>query len=465
MTRNSRIVLSVVVFMIALPGQLSAETIDGESWVSIFGEESEFFDIPNAMEVDGEGNVYVIVSNIMSGTLIKYDKTGNELWAVQYIDPDMPLSDFTDMAVDDDGDIYVIGWGTDVELIASRLLAVKYDPDGNVIWTALHEPLSESSTGYHLALDEQRNVYGTGTICKNEELETCDYLTIKFDDTGVELWAARHDGEGSAHDSPDAIAVDGDGDVVVSGDCENIDLESDFCTVRYDALGTELWVALFDGPSTIAEFDHVCGMVMDGDGHVVVAGSSYTEANTYPDYVAIKYDAAGNELWEAWYDGPNGTSDYPRDIALDGDGNVLVTGYSYGIETDQDFATVKYDPLGSELWVARYDGPNSRDDAAAAVVADGDGNVIVTGSSNKIVSADDYLTVKYDPNGVELWVARYDGPESYKDNAGLVAVDKTGDVYVTGMVDYYLLEFRSDTATVKYPGGGFGPCFITTALF
>jgi hypothetical protein len=45
--------------------------------------------------------------------------------------------------------------------------------------------------------------------------------------------------------------------------------------------------------------------------------------------------------------------------------------------------------------VARYNGPENKDDAAYDVAVDGSGNVYITGSSDGSGTYDDYLTIKY----------------------------------------------------------------------
>jgi hypothetical protein len=115
------------------------------------------------------------------------------------------------------------------------------------------------------------------------------------------------------------------------------------------------------------------------------------------------------QAWVARYDGPANGYDLAWAIAVDGSGNVYVTGQSRGSGTD-DYATVKYDANGNQLWIARYDGPANGYDLAWAIAVDGSGNVYVTGKSIGAGTDTDYATVKYDTNGNELWVARYDGP-------------------------------------------------------
>jgi len=146
----------------------------------------------------------------------------------------------------------------------------------------------------------------------------------------------------------------------------------------------------------------------------------------------VKYNASGVQQWVARYDGPGSSDDGATAIAVDGSGNVYVTGISYGSGTSYDYATVKYNASGVQQWVARYDGPGSYDDGATAVAVDGSGNVYVTGESFGSGTFFDYATVKYNASGVQQWVARYDGPGSSDDGAAAIAVDGSGNVYVTG---------------------------------
>ena len=95
--------------------------------------------------------------------------------------------------------------------------------------------------------------------------------------------------------------------------------------------------------------------------------------------------------------------------------------------------------------MARYNGPINVTDRASALAVDAAGNVYVTGESFGSGTSYDYATVKYDAGGNQLWVARYNGPDNGEDRASALAVDAVGNVYVTGKAGAY----TKDPATMR----------------
>jgi len=78
-----------------------------------------------------------------------------------------------------------------------------------------------------------------------------------------------------------------------------------------------------------------------------------------------------------------------------------------------DFSTIKFAPCGTLLWQRLYNNTGSGADEAVALAVNSSGDVYVTGQSASAKGAGlDYATIKYDTNGEQLWVARYDGPHT-----------------------------------------------------
>src|SRR5436190_2192575 len=106
----------------------------------------------------------------------------------------------------------------------------------------------------------------------------------------------------------------------------------------------------------------------------------------------LQCSAQWQRQWAARYNGLGNRDDYGLAVAVDNSGNAYVTGTSFGSGSDYDYATIKYNSAGQEQWVARYDGPGGSSDYARAIAVDSSGNVYVTGESSD--TGFDYATVK-----------------------------------------------------------------------
>ncbi|MCH7760972.1 SBBP repeat-containing protein, partial [candidate division TA06 bacterium] len=117
------------------------------------------------------------------------------------------------------------------------------------------------------------------------------------------------------------------------------------------------------------------------------------------------------------------------------------------------------------LWVRRYDGPGNGSDDTYAIAVDDSGNVYVTGSSVRSGTSWDYATIKYNSIGDTVWVRRYN--HGFGNNTPYdLALDDSGNVYVTGWshgsgtgIDYTTIKYNSSGDTVwvrRYNGTGNG---------
>jgi uncharacterized delta-60 repeat protein len=242
--------------------------------------------------------------------------------------------------------------------------------------------------------------------------------------------------------------VDDEGNVYVTGFSDVAG--RGYATIKYDAMGIQQWVALYFGPENGS--NEAKALALDLDGNVYVTGHSYGGL-THDDYATIKYNSAGQQLWAVRYTGPENYDDVAIDLAIDGDGNVIVTGYS-GISPDSyDYLTIKYNSAGDTIWTRRYDGLVNGSNYANGLAIDINGNVYVTGGSPGMGSYTDYATIKYNTDGEEKWVARYNGPGNGWDWALAVSVDSAENVFVTGS-SYGGSLSAYDYATIKYDSAG-----------
>ena len=319
-------------------------------------------------------------------------------------------------------------------------ITTKYSATGQQLWEARY-----NEPGSNLDKATSVVVDAVGNVYVTGTSHT-DYVTIKYSTIGQQLWTARYNGPGNGADEPIDLVLDAAGNVYVTGSSVGAGSGSDYATLKYDgASGQQLWAARYNGAGRSE--DQAGALVLDATGNVYVTGSSYGRS----DYVTLKYSPSGQQLWEARYNGISNGGGSAADVAVDARGNVYVTGYSFGSSTGYDYATVKYSATGEQQWANRYNGTNSRNDWATNLAVDATGNVFVTGRSysGASLSTSDYATLKYSATGQQLWEGRYNGTGNGADVATDLAVDAAGNAYVTGYSDSNGDE-SYDYATLKY---------------
>jgi len=131
-------------------------------------------------------------------------------------------------------------------------------------------------------------------------------------------------------------------------------------------------------------------------------------------------NASGAYLWTNIYFGVTVSSNLATSIAVDSANRAYVTGYSPNTNSTDDIVTIAYGPSGNQLWLQRYHGPGSGNDAGNAIAVDNNGNVYVTGYEATAAGGTEIVTIKYSPltlqkqsNGSFLLQAQGSSGESF----------------------------------------------------
>jgi len=412
------------------------------AWSARYNYTNSSHDMPEAAVVDSQGNTYILGNNYGLGSvLLKYTSTGALAWERWNVRTSYITFAATELALAPDGAVYIAGWVQGPMENAHVLTLSKYSSDGDDLWEVEY-----SAADFPRPVDMK--VDAAGNVCITAEAGADRYvpaeiLTLKFDADGNRLWARRLDYSPDGHDLPVALAVDPAGNVYVTGYTVEPDAiayaqVANYITVKYDAAGNELWTAEHSGPG--GADDRPSAIAVDAQGNVYVTGrhsaeywvNSGTTVYFDYDYATIKYNTDGQQLWLAVYNSAPRRPDEAVDLKVDAAGNVYVVGQS-----DGDIVTVKYNAAGEQQWVTGFDSGFDYD-VASRLVLDDLGNAYVTGHSGDY---GDILTCKLDANGSRIWVARFDGRQPAHGSGGSfdypigIGLDAARNVYVAGSVD------------------------------
>ncbi|MEN8146249.1 MAG: delta-60 repeat domain-containing protein [Campylobacterota bacterium] len=153
-------------------------------------------------------------------------------------------------------------------------------------------------------------------------------------------------------------------------------------------------------------------LVIDADGKIVVAGSSFSDTLLYDDMVIWRYNCDGTPdttfngtgyVTDDSSAGNNGGNDNGNSVVLDADGKIVVAGYSATLDmiiwrynSDGDIDTT-FNGIG---YVTHHDAAGGGTyDYGKAVTIDANGKILVTGSSRNSSGKYDMVIWRYNSSG------------------------------------------------------------------
>jgi hypothetical protein len=263
----------------------------------------------------------------------------------------------------------------------------------------------------------------------------------------------------------------GYGTVKASREC------TDTFLVKYDTSGTKQWVKQLEGSSK--SYDKSQGLAVDSSDNIYVAGftngglDGNTSSGKY-DIFLVKYNSTGTKQWLQQFG--SSENDFGLAVNVDSKGNIYVTGNTNGgldgntNSGKNDIFLVKYNSSGTKQWTQQLGTPTSEEGNGVAV--DSSDNIYVTGwTQGKLDTYSgsvDTILVKYNSSGTKQWTRQFGAPSFLKKNQynsfsqmsssgdfGIgVAVDSSGNIYVTGNTDGGLdgntNSGKNDIFLVKY---------------
>lgn len=369
-------------------------------WVSSFNGTGNGYDDARALDVDNSGNVYVtgftqVVGGNYNVITIKYDASGVQQWATSYNGSANGFDEGYDVISDNNGFVYVTG-SADVTGNSTDYVTLKYNAAGIQQWaTTYNNTGANSDQAYAMDMDAAGAIYVTGYSWGGAGNDF-DIATIKYNNAGAQQWVSRYNGPGTRFDSGQDIEVVASGEVFVCGYTRAAIGITNYETalVKINAAGVFQWAQTYNGPGN--DYDRANKLFVQSNGNVAITGRSVGTTSTAEDLILLNYHGtSGALIWERRYDGGFVQWDEGKDITSDNLGNLYITGYSYNSGSNNNYITFKYDSLGTQIWLVKYNGPANNSDQAFSMVVDTIGNIYLTGLSKGSGTGDDYNTIKY----------------------------------------------------------------------
>jgi uncharacterized delta-60 repeat protein len=418
-------------------------------WVARYNRSGNSGDYTNSLKIDASGNIYVAGASydpIGSDdcTVIKYNPSGVMVWVQHYNGVGNGIDVINALTLDASGNVYVTGSSWSDSTARYDCLTIKYNTNGVLQWAIKYNGFNLDDYGRSIAVDNSGNVYVSGKS-DSGSVNSSGFMTLKYSSSGVLQWAVRKFGSLNSFNIALSIAVDNSSNVIITGRNSVNPNNTDYVTIKYNNNGVEQWLARYNGPGNAN--DVVNSLVLDASGNVYITGVSLGKGSS--DCATVKYNPSGVQLWVQRYNGSSNDYDEATSVSVDPTENVYITGRTAISPADYDMLTVKYNSTGTQQWVKTYNGSGNKYDFGTGIVYDNSGNVYVTGyTQTDTTGKTDYTTIKYNASGVQQWVKSYDGGIDSFDYAVGLSLDASNNVIVSG----YSIGAGSnyDITTIKY---------------
>jgi cysteine-rich repeat protein len=365
-------------------------------WTMSFAGNANLDDYASGVAVDPSGNAIVAGTTTVPGQganawVTKYSPAGAVIWSGTYNSPTNLDDEAFGVATDVAGNIFVVGYETyaanDQDVWVRR-----YAPDGTIVWTQMFTSAGTATdVGYAIATDAAGNVFVTGNVSIVNQ--GTDIWAAKLNPTtGAIVWQQTVNTGPNLNDLGYGIAVDGNGDLVVTGGAANGSFFDVWVRKLGGAAGATLWTQTY---GTAPYNDIGFAVAIDSGNNPLVVGTEFGPGQDFNSW-ARKYTSNGATTWTQTYNNSvaNG-SDSIFGVDTDAANNVVVAGRETVGGQAFNVWVRKYGPSGNTLWTQSYGGASNLDDFAAGVAVDANGNAVVAGTE----------TVA--GQGANVWIRKY----------------------------------------------------------
>lgn len=406
------------------------------------------------VDFDPGAGTFNLTSNFYDLFVSALDNSGQFLWAIHV--GGSGIDEGNDIAIDTADNIYVLGHfqdtvdfnpKSDTFYLSSNGLSdgyiLKLDNFGNFMW-ARSFGSAMADFALNIILDSNNNPYIIGSFANTVDFNPgtgvynltstggYDIFAAKLKSNGNFVWA-RNVG-GSSNDVGFGIALDSsNNNVHITGNFESTaDFDPGAGTSNLTSIGgSDIFILKLQGtvPVSPAQTPGSLDLTFDKDGLVTTSINSYTDqaysvaiqtngkilvaggfSNPgYDDFFVLRYNSNGT-LDTSFGTGGVAQTDFGGDdvaqtIKVQGDGKIIVAGYTSPNGATADFAFVRYNSNGSLDTTFGTNGKTTTSivgsgyDAITDIAIQSDGKIIAIGYANVGINNNEIVVVRYNTNG------------------------------------------------------------------
>ncbi len=312
--------------------------------------------------------------------------TGSMQWEKRYGGEDTDLAE--SIIQTSDGGFALVG------CLDGHFGFIKTNSNGDQLWNLTYG--GKYSYAYSVVQTSDGGYAIAGHI-RLESSNNVDFYLVRIDSTGHELWSSTY-GDVFDDEAHSLIAISDGGFVLGGTTADSLGLHTDdYLLVKTDSYGNQLWNKTFSGDL----LNQLCSLVQTNDGGYALAGySSVPDYGGY-EFRVVKTDSDGNLQWDKTYSCQD--SVMAQAIIQSVDGGFVVTGNKgTGDSFIQDIWLIKTDSAGNLLWNKTI-GQRYTYEEVTCIIQTTDGGYALAGWKGDNKPSADFLLLKTDSNGNELW--------------------------------------------------------------
>jgi hypothetical protein len=394
------------------------------------------------------------------------------------------------VAVDEDGFIYAVGYTNSVNFIATTgafqgtfeaifdAFLMKYTPDGTKLWGTYIGGISVDraygvtyKNGFvYICGNSFSPNFATPGVHQTINMNGDDAFLAKFDNNGNRIWCTYYGGE--LHDFAESVVIDNQDNLYITGHTRSFTNIATLGAHQEVFLGVSAgFLAKFNNQGQLiwgtyygTSFQEGWGLAIDNQQNIVFGGfTSSSSGIASPgahqtslagnmDAFLVKFNPAGQRLWGTYFGGP--ADDFGYDVCVDPSNNIYLMGntssatgmaFGSGYQTQpgsvDDGFLAKFSPAGALQW-STYIGGNEAEYLKAIAPYFNDGLILVgktqsanVASQSALVSSlqgeYDGLLMKISPDGNLEWSTYYGGNLS-EEFTGLAIRNSNAYIHVVG---------------------------------